>query len=350
MSNDCALIQQGFLNRMAKILEAKISPVCFHPTTIMCVDDDPKIHEFITPNVINTNATKIFNNAEKALAYINNEYKSDSFLKRCISLTDTEVRGQRVAQLNIENIHKEIYSLQRFKQISVLILDYAMAEMHGIEFAKQLKSKDIKIIMLTGEVDYQIALEAFNEQLIHKFIKKNDANLFQILIGAIEELQKDYFIEHSNPAINILTGNDNPNAEIFFDHHYADLVKATIKQNKIYEYYLIDAYGSYLMLDRRAHPSWLLLRSTQDFDLMLDYALQNKAPETVITALKNREKMLFLGAKENSKLDWDKLLHPVQALDDNKKYFYAYITQADFYYVDQAKIVAFEKFIDVLEV
>ncbi len=81
-------------------------------------------------------------------------------------------RDRRIIDLDIPAIHREIYNSKRFLENTVLVIDYAMPVMHGMEVCKELSHLPIKKLMLTGEADDKLAVQAFNQKLINKFIRK----------------------------------------------------------------------------------------------------------------------------------------------------------------------------------
>ena len=54
-----------------------------------------------------------------------------------------------------------------------------MPDINGIEFCQNLKDKKVFKIMLTAEADSNIAIKAFNDGLINKFILKTTEHLHQ---------------------------------------------------------------------------------------------------------------------------------------------------------------------------
>ena len=70
-----------------------------------------------------------------------------------------------------------IYNKERFGETSVVVVDFAMPQMNGEEFCRklgQLKGNSVKIIMLTGEADEEMAVRLFNAGVIDKFLRKGN--------------------------------------------------------------------------------------------------------------------------------------------------------------------------------
>ena len=79
-----------------------------------------------------------------------------------IYILRSQVYNSQKICLNIDTHHQQIYNSERFAQISVVITDYAMPEMDGVDFLRQIKHSEIKRILLTGVADEKIAVKAFN--------------------------------------------------------------------------------------------------------------------------------------------------------------------------------------------
>lgn len=83
--------------------------------------------------------------------------------------------------------------LARQGEVQIIISDYRMPGMNGVEFLQQTISRwpDTRRVILSGYTDSEILMAAVNEGRIHRFISKpwdNDA-----LRLVIEELLQEYF-------------------------------------------------------------------------------------------------------------------------------------------------------------
>ncbi|HQT26105.1 MAG TPA: response regulator, partial [Burkholderiales bacterium] len=97
--------------------------------------------------------------------------------------------------VDLSRIYHISLNRQRFDMPSVLIIDYAMPQMNGLELCEAVRGLPCKKILLTGQADEKLAVDAFNRKLIDRFIKKNDPDALNRLEGEIIQLQKDFFNE-----------------------------------------------------------------------------------------------------------------------------------------------------------
>jgi DNA-binding NtrC family response regulator len=83
-------------------------------------------------------------------------------------------------------------TLLQARDISLVISDYNMPQMNGLEFLKQVKSlyPHTLSMMLTGQAEIQIAVQAINEAGVYKFIQKpwDNEDLKITIIRALESI------------------------------------------------------------------------------------------------------------------------------------------------------------------
>ena len=82
---------------------------------------------------------------------------------------------------------------ERFDSVSVAVVDNAMPSINGMAVCKALKGRPVRKILLTGGNSDALAIRAFNEGLIDRYVCKHDADLVEKIEGHIRELQTGYF-------------------------------------------------------------------------------------------------------------------------------------------------------------
>jgi DNA-binding NtrC family response regulator len=87
---------------------------------------------------------------------------------------------------------QEALKLLEAREVSLLISDYNMPRRNGLEFLKTVQARypHILSIMLTGQAEIQIAVQAINEAGVYKFIQKpwDDADLKVTILRALESI------------------------------------------------------------------------------------------------------------------------------------------------------------------
>jgi len=292
----------------------------------------------------------MFKSPYEALQLINNnQQRSEHFSQRCISeyldSTDKWPMTNQTINIDLAAIHTEVYNPLRFNEISVLVVDYAMPGMNGLELCQQIENPAIKKILLTGQADETIAINAFNAGIIHRYIRKHEPNVTEIIRNTIQQLQQQYFHQVSESIITMLAVN-SPN--YLQDRKFADFFYQLVKENNIVEYYLTENSGSFLLLDEMANTSCLIMKNEQDLQLHYDLALDNKAPKEILEQLRTGEKIPCFWQPDGYQTewtDWATCLVPAKKLVCNETYYYAYTKTPISFDIRQDKILSFHDYL-----
>lgn len=242
-----------------------MTPLFSHPTTVILFDDDMSYLRNLSLTLPEQNFTyKLCQSAEETLSIINKapiDFESGDFIRE----NEMEHTNSSAFEYDIPSVHNLSQNDQRFEKISTLIVDYDMPEMNGVEFLKKIQNKNIRKILLTGQASEEIAINAFNQGVIHRYIKKN--SIEKQLNEAIIESQKDYFKSLSEYFLNTLIekfGADSALKDPVFEAYFNGICESY----NIIETYLLDPIGSYLMLDDKGRA---FILHTQNTDLVDSY-------------------------------------------------------------------------------
>ncbi|ASQ45053.1 response regulator [Legionella clemsonensis] len=328
-------------------------PTCYFPSTALFIDDS---RDFLLNFVLQLDeglAYRVFDSPFDALDYIN---KKDCELvmlsQRCLS-EYTEANNcpltNHTVNLNLNVIHTEIYNPKRFSEISVVVVDYAMPGMDGIEFCRRIDNTNIKKILLTGQADEKVAIEAFNEGLIHRYIQKSDPHVAEIITKSIYELQLQYFQLMSDMVVRMLSVTS---PSCLHDKKFADFFRQLRQEKSIVEYYLADNSGSFLLLDDDANVNFLIVKNEADMRLHYDFALDNGASDEILDQLASAEKIpCFWQATSRSPEwnNWTSCLVPAHRFISQETYFYAYVPGSALFDVHQDKIVSYHRHLEEID-
>lgn len=203
------------------------------------------------------------------------------------------------------------------RNVAVLVVDYNMPEINGLEFCQKLKDRKIFRIMLTAEADKDTAIKAFNNNLIDKFILKTSEELYPEITLAVEELTQRYFQELSCKIIN----EHIHSLDVLFDNElYIQLFTQVVSQVKPIEYYMVDNSGSFLFLDKDANPTWLIVKHNKELDEQIELLKGYDVPEQIMESITRKEKILsLLSEKEYKKPinEWFEYMFDSTKLDNN---------------------------------
>lgn len=78
--------------------------------------------------------------------------------------------------------------IKRYSSTRVLVVDYSMPALTGLEVLERLEDWPGARLMLTGQADEMLAVTAFNKGLIHQFIPKQTKDLAKRLVDTVYTL------------------------------------------------------------------------------------------------------------------------------------------------------------------
>lgn len=325
-------------------MDKEIISCVSYPTTIVFVDDDKKFLDRTTYLLGQEYYFKLFTDPQKALKFLKETYQVAPFTNRCFVEDLDSNPDHRVIDFNIRLIREEAFNPNRFKELAVLILDYAMHDMTGGELAKQLKGKPFKIILLTGEADAQTAIKLFNEGVIHSYIRKDDPHLKTLLIQAIRNLQCQYFQDISRVVLE-----NFPNRNWPIDPVYRELFNKISSENNVLESFVVDEFGSCHFLTTDGKSSFLAVANE---DMMSSYDLISadyNLPDNIRAGLKSKTLIPFFLNDEDFQIspeEWVPYMHPAHLLKGLENYYYSYIPNPDpSVYKLKGKILSYDEFL-----
>lgn len=258
-------------------------PCCYYPTKIIIVDDRPDFTKWMALKFQSYGHCEVFSNGLEAFEYLKN-YQSESFMKRMAIKGEFDFlinpEHKNIA-IDLERIQKEASFANHHNEISVAVIDYDMPRMNGLELCRAINHLPMKKIMLTGEADHKLAVEAFNDGLIDRFILKNTPNVIESLDQAMFELQIAYFYDLSKAI------SENPQEGVesqiicLTDSSFAAYFYSIFHEKEIKEFYLLNHFGDFLLRDRAGKSYRLGVRDQKAIEGLKHLAqdLFNQDPE-----------------------------------------------------------------------
>ncbi len=254
----------------------------YFPTQTVLVDDDPDFLDGISLMLNKQLSYRLFQSASDALKYVNEAHLHCDIVQRCYSSYKTgPFDSDSITHIDIGKLHHEVLNTSRFQTCSTLIVDYSMPQMNGLEMLMNLKNPYIRKVLLTGQADMELAVKAFNHQLIDQFIDKHDPRLKQKLNATISSFEEQYFRRSFKLITDPIMAN---NVDAFlisaeFQKYFDDL-RAELK---VVEYYLIDApHSGFLLMDAEGQRHCLLVYTRQALDEHRQELQDGGAPATLI--------------------------------------------------------------------
>ncbi len=306
----------------------QIHPLYF-PTTTIFVDDSRPFLENLSLQLDPDSAFALYDAPAKALEVINAQNQGISFSQECFSrypYREEFSTNNCVIDIDINKVHQEVYNHNRFGRNSVIVVDYVMPEMSGLEFCRKVQRSGIKKILLTGKADEKLAIRAFNEGLIERFITKNDNAALETLNRMIVELQDQYFTEIGAPLVNMLAAGIYG---FLRDPEFAKVFQKIKIERGIVEHYLCCDPEGVLMVNAAGATSLLVVCIEDDMQAHYEISLDQGAPQDLLDALSSRKFIPYFwktqGHYDSILTNWQSLLHPVEVVDGQCRYFYTIV-------------------------
>lgn len=308
----------------------------YYPTQVILVDDDPDFLDAVSLILPRDLSYRLFQSARQALTHINSAQQHAELIRRVYSSYKTgPFDSDTLTHIEINELYKEIYNAQRFHTPSVVVIDYSMPSMNGLEFCASLTNPFIKRILLTGQADTDLAVQAFNAGLIDQFISKKDHDLEQKLKRSIATLQQHYF----SKSFKLITDPVIANSQSRFINNpdFIAYFNALRNRHKFIEYYLIDEpYSGFALLNHKGELAILLILPEPHLEEHIKQCSNVGAPLQLMEALRKGELVPLFNVSENNEhikeflaKDWKKYYTPAKKISAQAPYYCALIQHDD---------------------
>ncbi|MCC2645089.1 MAG: response regulator [Burkholderiales bacterium] len=273
-------------------------PLFYFPTTIICVDDNPLMLQTLD-NIIVQNyprhLIKKFANSISTLDFFK-EYTSEiakiQFLRGFVEHEYYDLMNHNPVDLELSKFSELSKNLKKNNEVSVIIVDYEMPGLNGLELCQHLKHIPAKKVLLTAHADYKLALDAFNDKLIDRFVIKGQDDTAGNLVTYIKSLTLEYFDNMTAKLQTHLTVNGNL---AIFDDNFINFFSELINTRQIIEYYLIDKNGSFLLINNIGEHFCLVVHTDQSLDYFVELYDDELSAEKYVNLVQQRRLIPFFG-------------------------------------------------------
>jgi CheY-like chemotaxis protein len=260
-------------------------PIYQHPSTTVLLDDSAGFLDSLRFQLGAALPCKTFADGLAAIAWLRERSRAGGPASFFTPGVDAFAVQPLNVALHVERIRKQACDPERFAIPSVLVVDYSMPGMNGIQVCEALKDLPCRRILLTGAADERVAIDAFNRGLIDLYIRKSDHDALERLDAELAVLQRRWFLEQAAALRSLLPLHgygfiDDPGFVALFGRITGRL--------GIVEHYLVHAPSGFLLLDH-AGKSWrLVVETEQSMQSHLEMARDSGAPPALLAALEER--------------------------------------------------------------
>lgn len=325
---------------------------CYYPTSLLIIDDDPLFLTNLKLCFGRDVAARTFHNPREALTYLHSAYKSQFVMdQHLVNTSDIDIVRERsfhsTTDINVAAIKEQLYNPHRYRDHAVLIIDYAMPSMTGIDFCRELKGIPIKKILMTGEADNSVAVNAFNEGIIDQFIMKNRPDFLEHLLTIYKQLERQYFQDLSEIIIKNIGANRN---NCMNNPQFIHFFNRTCEQHDIREYYLVDDIGSFIMLDNQGHTLLLIVKTDKELQGYYEILRDSEAPQDLQQQVYCRKQTPFFLSETDLNVStdqWKRFMHPIKPIPGMTDQYYALVTDTSRYALNTSNILSYEEYLDI---
>ena len=182
----------------------------------------------------------------------------------------------------------------RYQLTQVAVIDYSMPAMNGFEVLDALQDWPGMRILLTGRADDQLAVNAFNQGLIHQFVPKQASDMVQRLVSAIRRLQaaaepraaqiwRSTLSPRQHALLNLPSVSRD--LELWSDRHWI-------------EHAVLGTPFGLLGRDAAGQAGWLQLEADGDLDELVDMAEASELSAAALEDVRSGRQLVDLELRQ----------------------------------------------------
>ncbi|MBB3117792.1 hypothetical protein [Pseudoduganella violacea] len=260
-----------------------------HPSTIVLVDDSPTFLRSLGYH-LGSQPCRSFSDTTEALVWLHASPRRTGLPLRVSFDMHGQQADQRNIAIDVERIHRIASQQQRFAIPSVLVVDYSMPQMSGIDFFKAVQHLPCKKILFTGTGDEKIAVDAFNRGLIDRYIRKNDRSALDLLEREIHVLQQAFFLDRSETLRDMLALHDYGFLRC---PQLAAVVRELYEMRGFVEHYVFPKPAGIMFCERNGKATLMIIETADSLQAQYEMARDSGAPVSLLQALQDKRIVPF---------------------------------------------------------
>ncbi len=180
---------------------------------------------------------------------------------------------------------------RRFALTQVCVVDYAMPAMSGLQVLSELTGWTGSRVLLTGRVEEQLAVSAFNRGLIERFVPKQSPDLRLRLTSTIQSLLDLPVPRHQQTWRATLSREQHA---LLCNPVVSSELEAMAGREGWIEHVVIGAPFGVLALDPKGRVSWLQLEPTENLRELAEMAESQGWDKTTVGDVRAGRKLIDL--------------------------------------------------------
>lgn len=319
----------------------------FHPTTLLVLDDDAYYVESFKFHFGDQFPCVAYTQPEKAIEHLTSQDKArprfDRLQDQTSSPVDAAVSDER---RSCQHVRRVMADANRFRRVSVLVVDYDMPAMSGLQVCRAIRHLPVRKLLLTGKAGLDVAISAFNEGVIDTFLTKHDPDIQSTLPRQVLRLQDEYFKATTELLGTTLSRGEAP---FLTDAGILETLASVMKGRRIVEHYVVDKPPGVVLVDQNGAAMVFVVMDGESLKSHWEVAKENGAPAELLQLLASTRVLpLFPTAsgyyeKELAQV-WSAYLHPSQRVDQDRVWHTALVPADKAQGALPARIATFAEF------
>lgn len=255
-------------------------PLVLLPRRIVYVDDDGRMLDILRMTMPAQMSREFIGSPTAALAQLTQEISYWRGIERVLSQGyEQSAEGSGEAQHYATSYFRD---WRRFHLTGVLIVDYAMPGLTGLELVRQLGGSPARRVLLTGEADAEVAVKAFNSGLIHKFIPKGTPNLYKEVTRSANEMHRSV-CEHIGHLLRSTLHPDH--VALLYEPQVVQGLAARIEELGWNEYVVVGHPFGFLGMTHDGPLQWLQIETTASLKELAEALPEYGYPDADVQAV-----------------------------------------------------------------
>lgn len=242
-------------------------PLYNRPNAMLFLDDDPAYLEMLAIVMPRSWCVRLFTHANDCIDHIRQEHvlwEADLWSHQ--SMVDGDRSGSplipRILAYWANDTHR--YALTK-----VYVVDYAMPAMNGLDMLQAIPNLSQDRVLLTGKADETIAVSAFNQGLINRFVPKQRPDIGSYLTQVLGDLRNGALPLYD--AVWRSTLNQSQLAKLNTPAAVNWFMQFLVKHQWI-EHVVVSQPFGFLGLTAQGNVQWLQLEMANDLASAADLA------------------------------------------------------------------------------
>lgn len=297
-----------------------------HPTAVLMIDDNDMFMSSVEYQMNPMVVPRRFTNPVEAAHWLNEMYQSSD--ARCVPIRvgyDSNTKGSNaISDFDLQQIHRTVFDPNRFLFPAVIVVDFSMNGMDGLEFCQSISHLPCKKILFTGVATRNEAVGALKSGLIDSFLGKNEVHALDRLDVEIDKMVVKYFKGLAKPIKDILILNKYA---FLADPVVADRVEQIKVMEGYLEHYLMPDPKGFLLVDTLGRCKVMVIETREGLDRHYAAAKKAGAPAALLDGLSAGTLVPYFwetpGLYSSSVTDWEACCRPVEICLGAERYFWA---------------------------